>query len=71
MIAKYKFPAPTHYGGNVYQKGDVDDWFKRCIEDHPVISEYLLRGKWKHLHSDRSEWFDKWFSQFRNKGEKK
>ena len=57
----------------VYQESAVNEWFKRCIEDYP--------GTWKPTAYDGypssipiarhkiQEWFDKWFSQFKLKGE--
>lgn len=65
-----KFPKREDYGyipGSVdaYFADDVEDWFKRCLQDFPemVDKHYLdwTRGvlTWKH----------KWFSQFIEKGE--
>ena len=41
---------------------EVNDWFKRCIEDIPVIPLRTLdyiKEYWR-----LSDWLEKWFSQF-------
>ena len=52
---------------NYYYKDQVEDWFKRCIEDFP--SPHGGREEWcTWEYYDRDimdEWYEKWFSQFR------
>ena len=60
-------------GTDAYIKDMVDDWFKRCIEDMPK-GYYTQSTKIKFYtpptETEYGIWVDKWFSQFRNKGEK-
>ncbi len=59
-----KFPEEeTADGGrfgdyDVYDKVEVDDWFKRCIAEYP-------RGAYKDIDYEKIDWFNKWFSQFK------
>ena len=55
---------------NYYWETDVDEWFKRCVEDIPVIRlDPTKEDMWKHI-VDVQLWFEKWFSQFIEKGDK-
>jgi len=45
--------------GDFYDAEYVQDWIKRCIKDYP--KEYYQ--------PEPDDWFDKWFSQFIEKGE--
>ncbi len=50
---------------------EVYDWFKRCIAEFPYIKNYHIEGEdWTEDQFikacyDRSVWFSKWFSQFK------
>ena len=65
---KYKLPElETSYDSYVnrdYQ--EVDDWFKRCTDDCPT---YLAMPHAYDISLWR-KWYEKWFSQFRNKSDK-
>ena len=54
------------YGEEAYYKDDVEDWFKRCIEDYPRPNEDKTAGGYIAKSTFCDIWFDKWFSQFRN-----
>ena len=55
-----------------YDAREVDEWFKRCITDFPLGShikhtkfdEWVPPTDYQYRH-----WFEKWFSQFIEKGE--
>ena len=56
-----KFPR-TSYSKPTITKQDIDDWIQRCIEDFPEIhAEHSMSPT-----HDFNEWFEKWFSQFRD-----
>ena len=63
------FPeAETADGGRfgdyeVYDKVEVDDWFKRCIADLPGPHKFPEYNEENHR-----LWYEKWFSQFRKEG---
>ena len=60
------FPEPQDYeDGDALHPDEVDDWFKRCIEDYPMLKDFPDVGNT----SIRDAWFYKWFSQFRNNKE--
>ena len=47
---------------------EIQQWFKRMIEDFPERTEC---DKWEVYSIQEIEhWFEKWFSQFRNKRDK-
>jgi len=47
-----------------YGSEEVDDWFKRCVEDKPKIT---LLNHHRHIpsHEYWDYWFEKWFGQFK------
>ncbi len=47
---------------DVYDKVDVNDWFKRCKADFPE-SEQITHSPVQSLIF--YQWFEKWFSQFK------
>ena len=74
----YRFPESYEVGSlhstvfsarlkGIYKVIEVDDWFKRCMEDFP---QYPVLGRgdpW--TPSEYVAWFKKWFGQFRDKGD--
>ena len=60
-----------HHWGDVlhhYDPTEVTEWFKRCVEDFPDRrdSTFMEEDFW-----EIDQWKKRWFSQFRNKGDKK
>lgn len=50
------------FGVNIsYDVDEVDDWFKRCLDDRPQILRLKSVNGWGGL---MVQWVDKWFSQF-------
>ena len=47
---------------NYYYKDQVEDWFKRCMEDFPGCPYMMTDNRYIEY---IDEWYDKWFSQFR------
>jgi len=79
---KYRFPELIEYTidceGGVYgyhPPTEVEDWFKRCIEDRPrvTLSNQTDPRRVNHRivpsHECWMKWFEKWFGQFRDKGD--
>jgi len=59
------FPEAIHHSesaGKTYLAENVDDWFKRCMDDYPRTKKYPLSD----TVNDRSAWVYKWFNQFRS-----
>ena len=65
-----KFPEPFVGWFEItpaHDPEEVDDWFKRCIEDYPLADYGVKTGTGDYgLYRARVDWFDRWFSQFRN-----
>jgi hypothetical protein len=59
-----QFPEAIHHTEEplTYLREDVDDWFKRCIEDIPVIPLDELDYTKEYWRLD--DWMMKWFEQF-------
>ena len=67
-MSKTKFPKPSIYHLDMdvdpprktkpaaYDYNAINDWIKRCIKEYP-------NG---HYQPEPDDWFDKWFSQFRD-----
>jgi hypothetical protein len=51
---------------DAYEAEAVRLWFKRCIEDYPVISMYVEEEYYENKYHEILKWFNKWFSQFRS-----
>ena len=77
-----QFPQFGHYWRNEHVYGEVEafdigaieDWFKRCMGEFPVDT-YVPTDK-EHVvrivtpeYEEVESWFEKWFSQFIEKGE--
>lgn len=56
---KAKFPEPWLDDHWYYAHDDVLDWFKRCITNYP-------HGSYPDIDYERIDWFNKWFSQFKD-----
>jgi len=68
-----KFPESTWHTEEplTYYGEDVDEWFKRCLDDAPgswaVGIPIRITRSDIHDHDRWVEWFHKWFSQFASK----
>lgn len=43
---------------------DFEDWFNRCIDDRPKLSDAAEVGEVFHYTADWEKWFKKRFTQF-------
>ena len=64
-------PISSYFIPEYYWMEDVDDWFKRCIEEMPIYPKWTQDlDDVIHFANNVDGWQEKWFSQFRNKGQK-
>ena len=75
MSANNEFPESYEdfYCSPIYDGEDVDDWFKRCLEDFPEMynrgyssSDGAEYNYYTYNDEEITTWLEKWFSQFRN-----
>ena len=55
----------------IYKEDEIENWFKRCMEDKPkFLEDKLFSERWLYMGIHMYQWYEKWFSQFRNNSDK-
>lgn len=63
---KTKFPEEyvSYLQSRVFSSTEVQDWFKRCLDDKPSPARVESIGDYDSL---MAQWVDRWFLQFMGK----